>query len=38
VFDRAVTLLNCVDLETGNDRQFRLDRILQAQVMDSTPS
>ena len=38
VFDRQVTLLNCVDLETGNDRQFRLDRILQAQVMDSNPS
>jgi predicted DNA-binding transcriptional regulator YafY len=38
VFDRAVTLLNCVDLETGSDRQFRLDRVTQAQVMDSTPS
>jgi predicted DNA-binding transcriptional regulator YafY len=38
VFDRSVTLLNCVDLETGNDRQFRLDRIEQAQVMDSQPS
>jgi predicted DNA-binding transcriptional regulator YafY len=38
VFDRSVTLLNCVDLETGNDRQFRLDRVLQAQVMDSQPS
>jgi predicted DNA-binding transcriptional regulator YafY len=38
VFDRAVTLLNCIDLETGNDRQFRLDRVLQAQVMDSNPS
>jgi predicted DNA-binding transcriptional regulator YafY len=38
VFDRSVTLLNCVDLETGNDRQFRLDRVLQAQVLDSNPS
>ncbi len=38
VFDRAITLLNCVDLETGNDRQFRLDRILQAQVLDPNPS
>jgi predicted DNA-binding transcriptional regulator YafY len=38
VFDRSVTLLNCIDLETGNDRQFRLDRIEQAQVMDSQPS
>lgn len=35
VFDRSITLLNCVDLETGNDRQFRLDRIKQATVMDS---
>ena len=30
VFDRSVTLLNCVDLETGQDRQFRLDKIRQA--------
>src|SRR5262245_58579727 len=34
VFDRSVTLLNCVDLESGNDRQFRLDKIQQATVMD----
>jgi predicted DNA-binding transcriptional regulator YafY len=34
VFDRAVTLLNCLDLETGQDRQFRLDRIRQAQLME----
>ncbi|NVB79297.1 MAG: HTH domain-containing protein [Kofleriaceae bacterium] len=32
VFDRSVTLLNCVDLETNQDRQFRLDRIKQASV------
>jgi predicted DNA-binding transcriptional regulator YafY len=32
VFDRQVTLLNCVDLETGLDRQFRLDKIKQATV------
>jgi predicted DNA-binding transcriptional regulator YafY len=38
VFDRQVTLLNCVDLETGQDRQFRLDRIKQASVLDSNPS
>jgi predicted DNA-binding transcriptional regulator YafY len=38
VFDRAVTLLNCVDLETGQDRQFRLDRIRQAQLMDVVPN
>ena len=38
VFDRQITLLNCVDLETGNDRQFRLDRIKQATVMDVSPS
>jgi predicted DNA-binding transcriptional regulator YafY len=33
VFDRAVTLLNCVDLETGHARQFRLDKVQSAQVM-----
>jgi len=38
VFDRSITLLNCIDLETGQDRQFRLDRIKQATVMDSNPS
>ena len=37
VFDRQITLLNCVDLETGNDRQFRLDRIKQATVLDALP-
>jgi predicted DNA-binding transcriptional regulator YafY len=35
VFDRSVTLLNCVDLEKQEERQFRLDRIRQAQVLDS---
>ena len=34
VFDRAQTLLNCVDLESGQDRQFRLDKIKQATVLD----
>lgn len=38
VFDRQVTLLNCVDLESGEDRQFRLDKIQQASVLDSNPS
>jgi len=38
VFDRQVTLLNCVDLETGHERQFRLDKIVQATLMDSQPS
>jgi predicted DNA-binding transcriptional regulator YafY len=38
VFDRQVTLLNVVDLESGEDRQFRLDRIQQATVLDSNPS
>jgi predicted DNA-binding transcriptional regulator YafY len=38
VFDRQVTLLNCVDLETGQDRQFRLDRIKQASLLESNPS
>jgi predicted DNA-binding transcriptional regulator YafY len=32
VFDRQVTLLNCIDLESGQDRQFRLDKIKQATV------
>ena len=35
VFDRQVTLLNCVDLETGQDRQFRLDKIQKATVSDT---
>jgi predicted DNA-binding transcriptional regulator YafY len=35
VFDRSVTLLNCVDLETGNERQFRLDRIRQATALEA---
>jgi predicted DNA-binding transcriptional regulator YafY len=38
VFDRQITLLNCTDLETGNDRQFRLDKIKQATLMDPNPS
>nr|HEX4316378.1 HTH domain-containing protein [Kofleriaceae bacterium] len=33
VFDRAVTLLNCFDLDAQGDRQFRLDRIRSASVM-----
>jgi predicted DNA-binding transcriptional regulator YafY len=33
VFDRAVTLLNCCDLDLGADRQFRLDRIRSARVL-----
>jgi len=37
VFDRAHTLLNCIDLETGLDRQFRLDRIQHAQVLAAQP-
>jgi len=32
VFDRQITLLNCIDLESGQDRQFRLDKIKQATV------
>jgi predicted DNA-binding transcriptional regulator YafY len=35
VFDRSVTLLNCIDLEKGEDRQFRLDKIKQATVLDA---
>ena len=34
VFDRSVTLLNCVDLDSGEDRQFRLERITQAEVLE----
>jgi predicted DNA-binding transcriptional regulator YafY len=34
VFDREQTLLNCVDLELGEDRQFRLDRISAATVVE----
>ena len=35
VFDRSLTLLNCVDLESSHDRQFRLDRVKSATVLDS---
>ncbi len=34
VFDRSVTLLNCIDLESNQDRQFRLDRIRAATLQD----
>lgn len=34
VFDRSMTLLNCIDLEKNEDRQFRLDRIKQAKVLE----
>lgn len=34
VFDRSVTLLNCIDLEKNEDRQFRLDRIKKAVVLE----
>lgn len=37
VFDRQITLLNCLDLDTGLDRQFRLDKIKQATVLDPLP-
>jgi len=33
VFDRALVLLNCVDLESGEDRQFRMDRVERAEVL-----
>jgi predicted DNA-binding transcriptional regulator YafY len=35
VFDRSVTLLNCVDLDSGEDRQFRLERITHAEVLEA---
>jgi predicted DNA-binding transcriptional regulator YafY len=34
VFDRQVTLLNVVDLDTAQDRQFRLDKIQSATLID----
>lgn len=34
VFERSVTLLNCTDLDAKEDRQFRMDRIKQASVLD----
>lgn len=34
VFDRQVTLLNVVDLETDQDRQFRVDKIRSATLLD----
>jgi predicted DNA-binding transcriptional regulator YafY len=36
VFDRSLTLLNCVDVDSGQDRQFRLDRIASAQIVDAS--
>ncbi|MEZ4398897.1 MAG: HTH domain-containing protein [Kofleriaceae bacterium] len=35
VFDRAVTLLNCLDLDLGEPRQFRLDKITGARLQPS---
>ncbi|HEU0030967.1 MAG TPA: HTH domain-containing protein [Kofleriaceae bacterium] len=37
VFDRQVTLLNVIDLESGQDRQFRLDKIKQATLLEPQP-
>jgi predicted DNA-binding transcriptional regulator YafY len=37
VFDRQITLLNCTDLESGAERQFRLDKIKHATVLDPNP-
>ena len=34
VFDRQVTLLNATDLELGEERQFRLDKIEAAEVLE----
>jgi predicted DNA-binding transcriptional regulator YafY len=33
VMERSVTMLNCDDLDKGEPRQFRLDRILRASVL-----
>jgi predicted DNA-binding transcriptional regulator YafY len=35
VLERSVTLLNGVDLEKGEQRQFRLDRVEWAEVVGS---
>jgi predicted DNA-binding transcriptional regulator YafY len=35
VCDRSATLLNCIDLESGEDRQFRLDRIAKAGLLET---
>jgi len=34
VLERSLTLLNCFDLDKGASRQFRLDRVLSAAVVD----
>jgi predicted DNA-binding transcriptional regulator YafY len=34
VMDRAETFLNCDDLDKGEPRQFRLDRIEFAEVLE----
>lgn len=36
VLERSVTLMNCEDLDKGEDRQFRLDRIEEARVSDGS--
>ncbi len=36
VLERSLTLLNCVDLDKGAPRQFRLDRVLAAAVGPSS--
>ncbi len=33
VLERSLTLLNCVDLETGERRQYRLDKVEAARVV-----
>lgn len=37
LFERSLTLLNCQDLDKGERRQFRLDRIERARVVDAAP-
>jgi predicted DNA-binding transcriptional regulator YafY len=34
VFERSLTLLNTIDLDTGEDRQLRLDRIKSASLIE----
>jgi predicted DNA-binding transcriptional regulator YafY len=37
VLERGETLLNCVDLDTGEARQLRLHRIVRAELIDEEP-
>ena len=38
MMDRHETRLDAVDLDSGERRHFRLDRIVRAEVLDEVPS